>query len=156
MAENPASVVIIGYGNDLRGDDALGPMAAARLEAMLEGQQWVRVETCQGLTPDLAAVIVDANLAIFVDCAATGPAGEMVEREIVPADDAQLSMVHFLDPTALLTWTQKLYGRRPRAVALTVVGECFDISDQLTARVESALAGLVDRAIELAGAASHA
>jgi len=144
-------VVIIGFGSDLRGDDALGPMVARELEPLLVSRDDVRLETCQGLTPDLALLIADAQTVIFVDCSADGPVGEVIRQEIEPIAKSDMSMVHFLDPAALLTWTQLLYGRAPEAMALTVPGQTFEISETLSPPVAAAVPKLIDQVMSIVG-----
>lgn len=139
--------LIIGYGSELRGDDALGPRVAAELAQRLEGDPAVRVLARPSLTPELAADLAEADRAIFIDCAATGPVGRVVRRRVEPRDDASASMVHFLDPPALLHWTRRLFGRCPEAVVLTAAGQSFDIAEALTPPLAAAVPRLVDRAV---------
>jgi len=140
-------VVLIGFGADLRGDDALGPIVGRQLAERFDGVDGVTVELCQGLTPDLAAILKAAELAVFIDCSAELGPGEFEERPIGPDADASLSMVHFLDPPALLTWTARLYGRAPRGVLLSVGGESFEISERLSPRVAAHVPRLIERAV---------
>ncbi|MGZ4244637.1 MAG: hydrogenase maturation protease, partial [Solirubrobacteraceae bacterium] len=66
----PADVVVIGVGNELRGDDGAGPLVMRRLrDAGLE------VAVCHGGT-ELLDLWHGASAAILVDAVATGaPAG---------------------------------------------------------------------------------
>lgn len=137
-------LLIIGFGNDLRGDDALGPMAARRLMQKFDSDPNVRFEICQGLTPDLALPISEARRVIFIDCAATGEPGELVHRRIEARADGDMSMVHFLDPDALLSWTRRLYGQCPDAEIFSVGGASFDISETLSPPVAEALPRLME------------
>src|SRR5262245_1795360 len=65
------SVVVIGYGNDLRGDDAVGLRAAQAVAA------WDMPGVCglavHQLTPELAEILAGAALAIFVDARVPDP-----------------------------------------------------------------------------------
>lgn len=142
-------VLIIGYGSGIRGDDSLGPKAAALLEERLATSRDVTVLSRASLTPELAANVADASLAVFIDCAATGPVGRVVQRDVSIADDSTVAMVHFLDPSGLLYWSKQLFGRAPRAVTLSVAGESFDIGDDLTPIMEKALPVLVERAVSV-------
>lgn len=137
------AILIIGYGSDLRGDDALGPMAACQLAGELADDQ-VRVLSCPSLTPELAAEMAMMDLVIFIDCSQDGPRGQVIQRPVAPRG-AGASMVHFLDPPALLGWARELYGSEPRAILLTIAGESFDISQRLSPSVEAAMPRLLDR-----------
>lgn len=131
-------VVIIGFGNDLRGDDALGPMAGAFLQNLYEGRENIEVLIRTSLTPELAGVIAEAELVVFVDCAAEGPVG-VVRQQQITIESTEQSMVHFLTPAALLAWTHQLFGRVPEAWTYSVAGLSFDISEALTPPLQAAL-----------------
>jgi Ni,Fe-hydrogenase maturation factor len=63
--QNSHLTVVIGYGNDLRGDDALGPLAATAVaEWDMPGVQAIAAHQ---LMPELAEPLAQADLAIFVD-----------------------------------------------------------------------------------------
>ena len=59
--------LVIGYGNELRGDDGLGPYIAARVEEQCLPH--VRTLTVHQLTPELTAFLEDAFVALasYVD-----------------------------------------------------------------------------------------
>jgi hydrogenase maturation protease len=75
-----ARVLIVGYGNPLRGDDGLGWHAAEALRAALPEAEILAVHQ---LTPELAEDASRAELVIFLDAAETGAPGEWRCREIV-------------------------------------------------------------------------
>ena len=142
--------LVIGYGSELRGDDALGPIAAWHVEQQLDGDPSIVVLVRPSLTPELAADLAAADRVVFIDCAQDGPIGQVIEQAIAPRDDASMSMVHFLDPPALLQWTRQLYGRCPEAVMLSVAGQSFEIAEELSPAAKRALPQLVARAIAIA------
>jgi hydrogenase maturation protease len=147
-----SSIYVIGYGSTLRGDDAFGPIVAERLmERIVEDD--VRIDICQGLTPDLALPLAQADVAIFIDCSAAGVVGELVQRRVEPSESKAMSMVHFLDPEALLAWSMKLYGRVPVAHVLTTAGATFDIAEQLSPRVRLVVSEATAAAERLIGQA---
>lgn len=148
----PATTLIIGYGSDIRGDDALGPKAAELIECRIKDPS-VRVLSRPSLTPELASDVSKADLVVFIDCAMDGPVGEVVRQEIEPQDDATVSMVHFLDPPALLYWAKLLYGRCPRGVQLTTAGCSFNVADKLSPQIELMVPKLVDEAVRIASEA---
>jgi len=144
----PTPILIIGFGSGLRGDDALGPLAAERLDAQIDDPR-VRILSAASLTPELAADAADAQLVIFIDCAATGPVGEVICTPIDRADDASAAMVHFLDPPALLHWAARLFGATPRGYTLSIPGATFDIAEDLSPPVKAALPELLATARRL-------
>ncbi len=122
-------VLVIGYGSDLRGDDALGPEVAHQVADL--GLADVRVLTLPQLLPELAEDLAEVRLAIFVD-ARMGTARPAVEvSRIEPAPSGHL-MTHATDPRPLLTLTRAVYGRAPEAWLLTVTGQDFGFRDGLS------------------------
>ena len=63
------SVLLIGYGNELRGDDAIGRMAVERLHPLLPDSE---LASCHQLTPELAHSLAGCAVAIFVDATCDG------------------------------------------------------------------------------------
>ena len=95
--------LIIGIGNTLRGDDALGRIAAERVLDAVDSQK-VRVISQCALTPELAAEIAEVALVIFLDASADGPSDQILTRRLT-ATDAHEPMAHrgdtFLYPLEL-------------------------------------------------------
>jgi len=137
-------VLIIGFGSDLRGDDALGPRAATLLAQRPLGNH-VRVLSCPSLTPEFAHDVAQAGLVIFIDCDAKAEPGRITRRDVEAIDDAGAAMVHFLDPPALLGWASLLYGAAPRAVMFTMGGATFECADELSPSVAAAMPVLIER-----------
>jgi hydrogenase maturation protease len=117
--------LVIGYGSPIRGDDAIGPLAADRLEA--EGlPDGVKVFSRHVLTAELAEDIAAADLVIFLDAAADGPPGKVRVLSLAADASAVSTMAHFLDPRELLAWAETLYERRPEAWLVSAAGVSFD------------------------------
>ena len=156
VTHEPAHTLVLGCGNDLRGDDALGPMVIDRVASLLADRDDVTVEVCCGLTPELADTLSRVDRLIFVDCAAQGDPGVVQRTALMPQRNADIACVHLLDLPALLTWTQHLFGRAPSAIAFSVAGERFELSESLSPRVAAAMPELVDAVLAELGVASHA
>jgi hydrogenase maturation protease len=137
--------LVIGYGSPIRGDDAIGPLAADLLEA--EGlPSEVTVISRHILTADLVPDIVANDLVLFLDATADGEAGEVRFRSLAPDAAAPSSMAHFLDPRELLAWADALYGQVPEAYLVSVAGASFDYAGyQLSAAAEAALRPMLER-----------
>lgn len=120
-------VLVIGYGNPLRGDDGIGPAVAAEVAALnLPG---VRVMVVHQLTPELAADLAEVRLAVFVDAAAGGEPVAAVRLE--PSSDGDV-MTHAADPRGLLALAQAVFGRSPEAWLVTAAGADFGFGDALS------------------------
>lgn len=135
-------LLIIGYGNPLRGDDGLGWRVAERLAL-----EWPEAETltCQQLTPELAEPISRARRVAFVDAAADGPPGAISQRRVEPDASAPASFTHHVNPGVLLALSEKLFGHRPEAALFSVAGASFDFGQTLSPAVEAALPELLQR-----------
>jgi hydrogenase maturation protease len=122
MPATTGGILVIGYGNELRGDDGVGPFVAGTIERKhLPG---VRTLVLPQLLPELAPEIADAKGVIFVDAAREGLPHFAVSR-LEPAEASPL-MTHALDPPALLAIAQVLYGRAPDAWLVTVAANDFE------------------------------
>jgi hydrogenase maturation protease len=142
---NGAGVLVIGYGNPLRGDDGIGCHAAALLAAdpRLEGAM---VLTSHQLTPELAQDITRASLVVLVDASVTGGApGSVAVRSIQPRRDSPPSWSHHLDPAALAGLAHALYGHVPPMVLVSVTGGAFTDGDRLSPAVQRVLPEVVER-----------
>jgi hydrogenase maturation protease len=139
-----ARVLIIGYGNPLRGDDGLGWHAAHTLEQEGFGED-VEIIACHQLTPELAEPVGQADLVIFVDARWDGVPGSCARQEVVARSAEPGSFSHACDPAALLAWGKDLYGGCPQAVMLSVTGESFAHGESLSPCVLAVLPLLRER-----------
>jgi hydrogenase maturation protease len=109
-----SSILVIGYGNELRRDDALGPKVAGILES--RRRPGLRVIICHQLTPELADPISSADAVIFID-AAVGTTEVRVQP--LKAGSFPKPSGHTSDPRTLLGLAQALFGRSPPAWWMT-------------------------------------
>jgi hydrogenase maturation protease len=139
------NTLIIGYGSPIRGDDAIGPLAAEALSAgpLPDG---VRVIARHILTAELAEDISAADRVIFLDASVEGKPGEVRVRPLAPDASAMSTMAHFLDPRELLAWSQALYQRTPISYLVTTAGLSFDYANYtLSPTAAAALAAMIAR-----------
>ena len=122
------SLLVIGYGNTLRGDDGVGVRVAEAVEALkLPG---VRTFTCQQLSPEHAEMISQAERIVFVDAAVDAPK-EVQLRELVPGETTQL-MAHAADPRTMLALARDVFGHAPKAWWLTIPAVNLEFGETLT------------------------
>ena len=124
------SILLIGIGNPLRGDDAAGALLAEQMAQLFVGRGWhVRLQIVQQLTPELALDIAaaDIDVVIFTDVAAAQPPGDAIHISRLNAGAASASFSHHVAPSTLLVYAGALFGRYPTAWLVTVPGEVFDI-----------------------------
>lgn len=133
------TLLVIGYGNTLRSDDAAGPLVAGRVAAL--GIPGLRAMACPQLSPELAAELAEAVSVVFVD-ATTDATPEVELVPLAPADTGAVSS-HAADPRALLAMARDLYGTAPAGWLLKVPAGNFahgeDLSEVTRAGVDAAV-----------------
>jgi hydrogenase maturation protease len=122
-------VLVIAVGNPSRGDDALGPELAARLEAAaLPG---VEVITEFQLQVENALDLVGRELVVFVDAGTGTPAPFDLHRAGPAAEFLHTS--HAISPEAVLATYERIIGSgAPESWVLCVRGESFELGEALT------------------------
>jgi hydrogenase maturation protease len=130
-----SKVLMIGYGNRLRGDDGLGPRAVERLHETHPQNEAI---VCQQLTPELAEAVSGCRLALFVDASHEGTPGEARKEALLPAAGDASSFTHDLQPSVLLALSEELYGEAPEAILVTGTGARFE-GEGMSAAGEAAL-----------------
>jgi hydrogenase maturation protease len=123
--------VVIGCGNELRGDDGVGPYVARRLRRL-----GVAAIAAHQLTPELSARLATAHRAIFIDAAADLNAGEIALSRVRPALGGPFE--HHCGPGALLGLTQQAFRRSPAALAVAIGAKSFDLGRPLSRPVRRA------------------
>ena len=134
--------LIIGIGNPLRGDDALGWAAIEALEASGLPPD-TRTLCVQQLTVDLAEAVAAARQVFFVDARAAEPAGALYVAPIEADTCMETYLAHFFDPRALLAAVQALYGHHPGAMLFSINATSFDYGAPISPRVQHALPELL-------------
>lgn len=124
-------MLVLGYGSDLRGDDAVGRLVAEAVS----GWEGVRSLSVHQLTPELALELETCSAVVFAD-AAEGP-GEAALERLQPA--AFRPDGHHASPGGLLELGRTLHGNVPDAWMLTLPGEDFSIGEGLSPRAERSL-----------------
>jgi len=142
-----STALIIGYGNPLRSDDALGWHASRLLAEALAGKE-VEVITCHQLTPELAEPLSQCRRAVFIDADAEGKPGEIHRRAVRPQAPTSSSFTHTCTPSGLLASAKQLYGRRPQAIVITVTAQSFEFGDTLSPAVAAALPEVVEQVLK--------
>ncbi len=139
-------VLVIGYGNPLRGDDGFGWQVVQALSETNLGH--LEVIACHQLTPELAEPLSHAARAVFVDASVMVPPGVLeirawVNHEREPASMAQ-SFTHHLTPAHLLALARTLYGRAPQATLITVGAVNLSHAEHLSPEVKAMIPGALE------------
>jgi hydrogenase maturation protease len=142
-------ILIIGYGNPLRGDDAFGWRVAERL-LELNHDPAVEILCLHQLTPELMDPLSRADFAIFIDACAGGKPGAIAERRIEAGAAGTASFTHHAAPEALLAGARTLYGQAAEAVMISVAGADFSFGSELSPAVSGRLDEVVAAALRYA------
>ena len=139
MRESSAtSILVIGYGNTLRGDDALGCLIADELGR--RGRPEVRTLSLSQLTPDLAAHLAMATAVLFIDaCSCPSGSAEVQIEPLLPDGTGWATLDHAITPRLLLKLCQSLYGNCTQAWQISVPGSDFSLGEGLSRRAEAAM-----------------
>ncbi|MBD2136282.1 hydrogenase maturation protease [Anabaena sp. FACHB-1237] len=140
------TATVIGYGNDLRGDDAIGQRVANTIESWHLSN--VKSYSVHQLTPELAANLAQTNIVIFVDAGVNCQSEDVQVESLLPAMDQEING-HTGDPRSLIALAQILYGHCPAAWLITVPGENFELSDRLSSKAEKGMAIALTKIISI-------
>lgn len=149
-------LLVVGLGNDDRGDDGAGLEAARRLAPLLAGRAEVRAHP--GEPVDLIGAWDDADLLVLIDAARTGRAAGTLYR-FEPGEDGLPNgrlgpSSHAFDLLVALRLAAALGTAPGRTVVHAIEGERFDFGARRSGAVERALPLLVELVVnEVRGAA---
>jgi hydrogenase maturation protease len=126
-----SQILIVGYGNTLRSDDGVGYQVAENVAAWQIPQ--VRSISKHQLLPELAPIIADTDIVIFIDAivAIDRPTRNIHITPLDPDPDTTFS-THLLTPQLLLSLTQRLYHKNPEAYLITIPAINFSLGMTLS------------------------
>jgi len=125
--------LIIGYGNPLRGDDAVGAVVAEQVSSRLG----LPTLSPHQLLPEHADTIARASLVVFVDASVGGTPGAVSCGPVKPGPRPTLD--HHLSPEALLRLTHDVFGCEPPAWLVRIEGQAFAFGTPLSPAVAKAV-----------------
>jgi hydrogenase maturation protease len=125
-----SKVLVIGYGNTLRGDDAAGVKAAELISQRHPEFEYIYLHQ---LVPELAEQIAERDIVFFID--AQKDIKQPNARLIAPGIKADQPRTHFISPESLLSLSQQLYQRIPAKVyVIGIPASEFEFSEELSAQ----------------------
>jgi hydrogenase maturation protease len=140
-------ILVIGYGNTVRGDDAAGIQAA---ELIAKRHPEIQSICMHQLMPEMAEQISECDIVFFVDADAN--ASKVSARLVEPTVETGQPRSHFITPESLLSLSLQLYQRKPsRAYVIGIPASNFEFSEELSARTLSAVEDCVKEVEKLAG-----
>jgi hydrogenase maturation protease len=136
-----APILVFGWGNPSRGDDALGPLFVERIEALnLPG---VECLTDFQLQVEHALDLRDRQRVLFVDASINAEAPYQL-KAVTPARDKTFTS-HAISAAAVLqAYCDVEEGEPPQTWQLAIRGEAFELgeplSEQASERLNQAIA----------------
>ena len=148
------NLLIIGYGNPLRGDDGAGYAVAVRL-AQVEYDN-VRIVPAHQLTPELAYDISQTSHVVFIDAiAATSSSHAVTVKHLDNISKSETNQpqqdiaTHSSAPETLLFLCRQLYDRYPKATLITIPAFNFTLGEHFSGATEKAMREAYNYMIEL-------
>jgi hydrogenase maturation protease len=147
-------VLIIGCGNALRGDDAVGWLAAHSLSQEFTAGA-PQVIASHQLTPEMAEPISQSDLVIFIDAAADLAAGERRWTRLSGQTAERPSLTHHVSPAGLLASARMLYGHCPDAWMASIGAASFAFGEGLSPSVQASLSLVLEEIRRLVQGQGH-
>ncbi len=163
MSSIPANILVLGLGNDILSDDAIGLRVAQAVRARLAGQVGIEVRETTEMGLALLDEISGYDGLVLVDAVQTGRAAPGHLHEIDPGQlpGVGTTSPHFLGVGETLALGRALGLPMPRRVKIVAVevADPFTLGTELTpavaAAVEAAVARVVATACDLAASESE-
>lgn len=148
LKNHQPEMLVIGYGNSLRGDDCLGIVAANEISNWnLAGVQCLCLHQ---LTPELAPILAKVTFALFLD-AQSNHVGDSSRIQALSLDlcQSQGFSGHRLEPATLLQLAKQAYGESPQSWLITIPGFEFELGEKISSEGQKSLKNAMVLAKEL-------
>lgn len=132
------NILVIGYGNSLRGDDGVGPWVAEQVAAWNLPE--VRSHSVHQLTPELAAEVAEAEMVFFIDACVMEAGKTQACLEPIASQPEKSRIDHLWSPGVLLHLAQTLYNANPVAYQILIPVIQFDYGVPLSAIAREGMA----------------
>ena len=144
--DRSSRIVIIGVGNEYRGDDAIGLIAARRLREHLGPQANIRELSGEG------AAVIEAmqgvDIAIIIDAAESGADPGTIFRYDASSEKIPTGHFHYSThafSVAEAVETARALGQLPKMVIVYgIEGKSFDYRTELSSGLDDAIDNVVD------------
>jgi hydrogenase maturation protease len=159
-----ARVLVLGLGNDILTDDAVGLHVAQAVRERLAGEPGIEVKSTTEMGLALLDEIADRDGVVLVDSVQTGraPPGHIHEVDAAALASIASTVPHMLGIGETLALGQLLGLAMPRRVRVFAieVADPFSLGTEMTGAVRDSVTAAADRIIaaarELAGAGAAA
>lgn len=134
-AVHQSSFLVVGYGNELRGDEAAGLIVGETVASW--ALPFTNAVAVRQLTDKLALEVAAADYVIFVTACGNNSSSRTLqltplEQGTQTFQELSLKGIHSCNPLSLLNLAQSAHGRKPQAWFLQVPIESVDNERQLS------------------------
>ena len=155
-----APVLVLGLGNDILTDDAVGLHVARAVRSALADEADVAVEETTEMGLALLDAIADREALVLVDAVQTGraPFGHIHEFSSADLSGVLTTSPHFLGVGETLALGRSLGLTMPRDVRILAieVADPLTLGEELTPAVAAAVKAAAERVVELARSFAYA
>lgn len=137
----PAAILVIGYGNTLRGDDGVGRLVAEEVDRWNRPE--VRAVSVTQLLPELAERVAQAREVIFVDACSDDDIADVRVEELA-GDRGDSGQTHFAAPLDILRLAKECYGRAPRAWLVAIGAREFELTIEISAAARANVGAAIE------------
>jgi hydrogenase maturation protease len=142
----PAPILIIGYGNPSRGDDAIGPTALTEIEQRLtahKARERIELLTDFQLQIEFVTDLVGRECVVFIDASVS--AASPYEFTRISAQPNPAVSSHALAPAHLLSVYERHYAHTaPISFLLAIKAYAFELGEPMSAAAQANLTAAVD------------
>ncbi|MGB7546216.1 MAG: hydrogenase maturation protease [Terracidiphilus sp.] len=150
MSAGPASIVLIGVGNEYRGDDGAGIAVARRLRTMFPADVLIREESGEGAA--LIQAWQGAAWVMLVDAVRSGAPPGAIHRLDARAASVPTGFFHYsthaFSVAEAVELARSLEQLPPHLIVYGIEGENFSAGVGLSPAVEHAVEAVVAQAAE--------
>jgi hydrogenase maturation protease len=114
--------VIIGYGNELRGEDAFGLDVIKELQRL--SLKDTKLISGHQLIPEIVLELLDANEIIFIDTCHDGKNNYSLACSL--AQQNSLNLSHHIAPKTIIQILNTLYDNHPDFFIYSMISSSFD------------------------------
>lgn len=155
MTDTHNRLLVLGLGNDVLTDDAVGLHVVRRLQTRLVGQPGIDLRETTEMGLALLDFITGYSAVVIVDSIQTGRAapGSLHEFDAAALNELTGRTPHFLGVSETLALGRRLGLPMPESVRIFAieVADPFTLGTALGPALEAALPGIVERIAVVAG-----
>lgn len=124
MSKETKKVILVGFGNEYRGDDGLG----IKLLDLIEDEKIEKIKV-QELSYSIIDDIKDFDIVIFIDASIEG---EDISFKKIEKKEKFSPLTHHLTPEELLIWAEFINKKTYDFYLLSIRGYDFDFGENLS------------------------